>query len=126
MQESVILANKADLGVHPSWHQHQAMMVSCSTGDGFDALEARIREIAQVQEFDAGASMIAINARHQDCLQRAREALGSAIALLDARADLAIISIELREAMDALGEIAGRIDTEDLLGVIFSRFCIGK
>ena len=125
-QERIILANKADLGVHPSWLEHQAIQISCSTGDGFDTLEARIRDIAQMQEFDAGASMIAINARHQDCLERARQALGSAMALLEAQADLTLTSIELREAMDALGEIAGKIDTEDLLGVIFSRFCIGK
>jgi tRNA modification GTPase len=40
--------------------------------------------------------------------------------------DPALAAIELREALDALGEIPGRVDTEDLLGVIFSRFCIGK
>jgi tRNA modification GTPase len=126
MQDRIILANKADLGVHPSWRELQAVVLSCSSGDGFDALELRIREIAQIQEFDAGASIIAINARHQHCLERAREALDSAIALLKAQTDLALTSIELREAMDALGEIAGKIDAEDLLGVIFSRFCIGK
>jgi tRNA modification GTPase len=126
MQERIILANKADLGAHPSWHEQRAVMLSCSSGEGFGELEARIRDIAQLQEFDAGASMIAINARHQHCLERAREALGAAIALLEAQADLTLTSIELREAMEALGEIAGKLDTEDLLGVIFSRFCIGK
>jgi tRNA modification GTPase len=68
----------------------------------------------------------AVNARHQSCLQRAAAALENACAQLRAGAAPEFTALDLREAMEAFGEIAGRTDTEDLLGVIFSRFCIGK
>ncbi len=126
-QQQIFLLNKVDLGIHPSWQKHaEVIRFSCLTDEGFSEVEAAIRQIAQTHAFDSGASIIAINARHQDCLQRAHAALDHAIAMLEENADLALVSIELREAMEALGEIAGKIDTEDLLGVIFSRFCIGK
>jgi tRNA modification GTPase len=70
---------------------------------------------------------VAINARHQASLRNARTALLAALDLLgDASADTELAAIDLRDALDALGEIPGRVDTEDLLGVIFSSFCIGK
>ena len=68
----------------------------------------------------------AVNARHQACLERAAAALSAAVTQLDAVAAPEFVALDLREALEALGEVAGRADTEDLLGVIFSRFCIGK
>ena len=70
---------------------------------------------------------MAINARHQASLQRAKASLQVALALLENPANpIELAAIDLREALDALGEIPGKVDTEDLLGVVFSRFCIGK
>ena len=62
----------------------------------------------------------------QACLKRAQAALDSAQATLQEGMGAEFVSIELRDAMEAIGEIAGRIDTEELLGEIFSSFCIGK
>ena len=73
-----------------------------------------------------GGHAIAINARHQACLKRSQCALQRASKILESGEGAEFISIELRDAMESVGEIAGRIDTEDLLGEIFSSFCIGK
>lgn len=118
--------NKADLGEHPSWSGVKAVRISCETGQGFDVLSAAIRDALHFGEADWGDHAVAINARHQASLQTARAGLQAALTLLGSGADAELAAIDLREALDALGEIPGRVDTEDLLGVIFSSFCIGK
>jgi tRNA modification GTPase len=123
----LLVLNKCDLGEHPSWSGVPAVRLSCASGAGFDILSKTIRESLHFGDVDWGEHAIAINARHQASLAAARTALAAALALLeDAACDPELAAIDLREALDALGEIPGRVDTEDLLGVIFSRFCIGK
>ena len=119
--------NKTDLGEHPSWAGIEAVRLSCNSGEGFDLLSNAIRDALHFSEADWGEHAVAINARHQASLQLARTALLAALELLDDLSnDTELAAIDLREALDALGEIPGRVDTEDLLGVIFSSFCIGK
>ncbi len=123
----LLVLNKFDLGEHPSWAGTPALRLSCSSGEGFDALALAIRDLLHFGEVDWGDHAVAINARHQASLLAARGALLEALLLLDdPAADPELAAIDLRGALDALGEIPGRVDTEDLLGVIFSRFCIGK
>ena len=121
------LLNKTDLGEHPSWAGVAGVRLSCTRGEGFEALSDAIRDALHFSEADWGEHTIAINARHQASLQKARAALLAALELLnDSARDPELAAIDLREALDALGEIPGKVDTEDLLGVIFSSFCIGK
>lgn len=123
----LLVLNKTDLGEHPSWKGTDAVRLSCGTGDGFDHLSETIRDSLHFGEVDWGEHAVAINARHQQSLMLARAALLAALELLDdPSSDSELAAIDLREALDALGEIPGRVDTEDLLGVIFSSFCIGK
>ena len=123
----LLVLNKSDLGEHPSWAGVDAVRLSCTCGEGFDVLSNKIRDALHFGEVDWGEHAVAINARHQASLMLARRALLAALCLLDEpSADPELAAIDLRDALDALGEIPGRVDTEDLLGVIFSRFCIGK
>jgi tRNA modification GTPase len=123
----LLILNKSDLGEHPSWQATRAVRLSCTSGAGLDGLSAAIRDALHFGHVDWGEHAVAINTRHQHSLERARTALTAALALLHApAADPELSAIDLRDALDALGEIPGRVDTEDLLGVIFSRFCIGK
>ena len=75
---------------------------------------------------DAAGDLVAINARHRDCLARAHDALLRAAALLQAGDAPEFAAVELREAVDRIGAVAGRVDVEEILDGIFSRFCIGK
>ncbi|MES2921623.1 MAG: tRNA uridine-5-carboxymethylaminomethyl(34) synthesis GTPase MnmE [Verrucomicrobiota bacterium] len=123
----LLVLNKADLGEHPSWAGIAAVRLSCTRGDGFDELSEAIRGSLHFGDADWGEHAVAINARHQASLQLARTSLLAALDLLDdLSTDPELAAIDLREALDALGEIPGKVDTEDLLGVIFSSFCIGK
>jgi tRNA modification GTPase len=122
----LLVLNKTDLGEHPSWGGVDAVRLSCASGDGFDQLATTICHCLHFSEADWGEHAVAINTRHQISLQVARSGLSTALVLLDDRSDPELAAIDLREALDALGEIPGKVDTEDLLGVIFSSFCIGK
>jgi tRNA modification GTPase len=70
--------------------------------------------------------MVAINARHADALDRAKAALADALAKLAAGGPTELLASDLRESLAALGEIAGRIDNEQMLDRLFASFCIGK
>jgi len=100
------------------------LRISARTGEGLDALHARLRTLAQ-GEGEAGEGAFTARARHVDALRQAQAELEMARAQLDDEAlDLAAES--LRHAHDALGEITGHVRADDLLGHIFSSFCIGK
>jgi tRNA modification GTPase len=123
----LLVLNKSDLGEHASWKGVDATRISCLGGNGFDDLSEKIRTALHFTEVDFGEHAVAINARHQASLTIARTHLTAALELLtEETSDPELAAIDLREALDALGEIPGKVDTEDLLGVIFSQFCIGK
>ncbi len=67
-----------------------------------------------------------INSRHQHALNRARAATLRTADALRADASLELVALDLRIAVNAIGEIVGKTTTEDLLDTIFSQFCIGK
>jgi tRNA modification GTPase len=71
-------------------------------------------------------SLAAINARHKALLETARTGLAAAAELVRENRPPELAAVELRTALDALGQIVGATDTEDILGEIFGRFCIGK
>ncbi|NBQ89553.1 MAG: tRNA uridine-5-carboxymethylaminomethyl(34) synthesis GTPase MnmE, partial [Betaproteobacteria bacterium] len=118
--------NKQDLqpaGSAPHSPAAGLVPVSALTGDGIAALEAALLDIAGGQEI-TDAPFIA-RARHVDALTRARNEAAQAAG--EYRADAYELACEaLRQASRALEEMTGVYTSEDLLGDIFSRFCIGK
>jgi tRNA modification GTPase len=102
-----------------------ALTLSARTGQGLDGLRHAL--LAQAGWQAAPEGLFIARRRHVHALQRAREHLLRAQAHAAQRdAALALLAEELRLAHRALGEITGQFSTEDLLGVIFGSFCIGK
>lgn len=121
------ILNKSDLPEHPSWQSHQAIRISCRDGMGMEDLHKAIMDALHLNRSQISNASIAINARHEKSLKRAEAALDKALTLLQEHSwNPELASIDLRDSLDALGEIPGKLDTEDLLGEIFSQFCIGK
>jgi tRNA modification GTPase len=125
----MVVLNKIDLVAdrHPLSSVSASACISCQTGEGIDSLITSI--LAKVTGRSEGESLpdgAAINARHQECLKRAAAALQAAIALLAAGEPPELVAVELRSALGAVGEIVGDAGTEEILGKIFSSFCIGK
>ena len=100
-------------------------MVSAKTGEGLDELRKQLLEIAGYQAAPEGVFIA--RERHLHALRRVDAHLMEASALLARQAQaLDLLAEELRLAQNALNEITGEFSADDLLGVIFSRFCIGK
>ncbi len=100
--------------------------VSALTGEGIDLLARRLAGLVLSGGVDRSASTPTANARQQDALRRAREALAAAVVHLEEGSGLELAAFEMRSALGALGEIVGDVTTEDLLDRIFAQFCIGK
>ncbi len=105
----------------------QNFYISAKTKDGSEALiAALIEEIKRGIGGNEDGSNIVTNERQRSCLNRAHEALTQCQKIIDEKLPLEIISADLRRALSALEEIIGKTHTEDILGRIFSKFCIGK
>ena len=100
-------------------------MISAKTGDGIDGLKKKILEIAGWGGSQEGA--IIARRRHLDCLDRTAEHIDKSQQFAaDGNISLDLFAEELRLAQDQLGQITGKLLPDDLLGKIFSQFCIGK
>ena len=114
----------AGLPVDPPQPENDVVRVSARTGAGLDTLHARLRALA-AGDGDGTEGAFSARARQVDALRRAAQELAAARQQLDG--DMLELTAEsLRAGHDALGEITGRLAPDDLLGHIFSSFCIGK
>lgn len=115
--------NKIDLATEEA--PKDAICISAKTGEGVETLVSHLKTIAGESESEEGDFLA--RARHLDCLARVCEHLhvlaGNAVGRT---VGLDIAAEELRLAGNALGEIVGETTPDNLLGMIFSKFCIGK
>ncbi len=103
----------------------EVLYISAKTGIGIDALQQKILEVVGWGSSQEG--VLTARSRHLDCLDRASEHLMNSEKLAeDGNISLDLFAEELRLAQDQLGQITGKLLPDDLLGKIFSQFCIGK
>lgn len=119
-----VVLNKIDLCDEFTRGGEPALRLSAKTGEGLDALRQHIRELAGYEDLGAGA--FTARKRHLEALaQAAAHFAAGQKALQESRAG-ELLAEELRLAQADLGEITGAVSSDDLLGRIFSEFCIGK
>ena len=116
--------SKADLCPQPAEGWHEAIELSALTGQGLEELKDAISR--PDSDAIASDSVLVSNQRHYDALRRAAEDLQHVQDGLSNGAPTDLIAEDLRSGTSALGEIFGEILPDDILGAVFSRFCIGK
>ena len=122
----LLIQNKADLTTAPHLNPEEVLQVSALTGTGISELKEKLVKLV-LGDFSIQDETIVSNARHHAALQLTAAALDRAQAGLDGQTTADFIAMDIREAMRQLGQITGQIDVDtDILGTIFSKFCIGK
>ncbi|HEV7298679.1 MAG TPA: GTPase [Tepidisphaeraceae bacterium] len=128
-QPMLALSRSADLVVYTKADQvgvtppGEGLAISVIAHRGLDELRERLDAIC----FDTNErAAITLNARHAHHLRDAIASLQRALTANEAAAGGEVIAVELRDALDALGAIVGSVSPDEVLGQVFSRFCIGK
>ena len=120
-----VVLNKADLSGLPAGQREDgAFVISAASGDGLEALRRHLKDAAGYQ--GEGQSRFSARRRHITALEQALAALDSGERQLHGHAAGELLAEDLRAAQKALEEITGTFTADDLLGRIFSSFCIGK
>lgn len=121
----VFAANKADLRGNVALGA-DVVRLSALVGDGLSALRARM--VAEVQAFGEGGTgdVLISNVRHVEALRQAAGSLEDAESGLQMGLTQELVALDIRHAVHFLGEITGEITTDEVLGNIFGKFCIGK
>jgi tRNA modification GTPase len=118
------IMNKIDL--KDSDEKNTDIKLSALRGDGIGQLMEVMNEKALGTQNYSEKTAIVSNVRHYNALKRARESLEKSIESVDNKLSGEFISVDLRTAENSLGEIIGKVTTDDILNNIFEKFCIGK
>jgi len=121
-----LIKNKIDLlGVKPSYQIHPAIIeLSASTGDGVELLKDHLKQSVGFDASESGNFMA--RRRHIDALKRAEKHINQGFYQLNKFSAGELLAEELKLAQDCLNEITGEFSSDDLLGKVFTSFCIGK
>lgn len=132
-QKRLVVVNKTDLpgrldpsALPPTASGCAVAHISATTGEGLDDLRDQIRALLLRPDFETRETVLVTHLRHQTALQRAQDAVTATLASVEAKQAAELIAMDLRAAIDALGEITGAVSTDDILDRIFKEFCIGK
>lgn len=132
--KAVIALNKADIHCKTKEEDLTAYIprsritrTSAKLGTGIEELKDKIREtLVQIKNLSEGNEIILSEHRHKLALERCTLSLKSFLQAILTGESPEFLALDLRLALDSLGEITGEVTTEDILGRIFSKFCIGK
>ncbi len=130
----IVGANKTDLaGDAPEKLQMLRQETGCevcglsaANGEGLDGLLHAMASIVERLDKIHDASVLVTSLRHYEALRNASDSLDNALQLIKGGEGTELIAFELRSALDYVGEITGKVVNEEILNLIFERFCIGK
>jgi tRNA modification GTPase len=124
-EKLLVVGNKADLAASNLKNELTDIYISAREKEGIAELKKAFVEKV-IDKTLASQNTIVANIRHYEALKNAYHSLDKVLEGIDTRITTDLIAFELRQALDSLGEISGEVTNDEILGNIFSKFCIGK
>ena len=129
-KKTIVLLNKIDLERKidlSNYNLENILEISAKDNIGIDEMEEKIYSyIVEEDVENTSEKLIITNIRHKTALEKTKEAVNNIFETIDNGMPMDLISVDLKEALDALSEITGEISSEDILDHVFGNFCVGK
>jgi tRNA modification GTPase len=130
----IVAANKMDLATGSEERLQklraatgcEVCALSAAKGEGLESLKRLMSTMVEGLDKLHEASVLVTSLRHYEALRNASDALANAQELITRQAETELIAFELRSALDYVGEITGKVVSEEIVNLIFEQFCIGK
>lgn len=125
----IMLINKIDAGnkiSKESFEGGNVVEISIKNGIGLNVLEDKIEEIFNIAKLETEDNLMITNSRHQSLILNAKNGIKNALNSVNMGIPLDMISIDIQEAIQRLGEITGEAVSEEVINGIFAKFCLGK
>ncbi len=121
-----VVVNKIDkVSALPALDEMEVVALSAKTGANLDTLREWLSGAVDTSTLEAGSAVVS-GARHYEALVHSREAIGRVLEGLSSGGSADLLAEDLREVLHHIGTITGAVSSDDILGAIFSKFCIGK
>ena len=125
----LIVANKIDIGdsklVESNFSDFSLCCISAKDGTNIDELKKYISSCVDLNELNTSSSIVT-NSRHYDLLCKTSIEIENVLKGIDNKISGDLLAIDIRQALQHLGELTGEVTNDEVLGNIFSKFCIGK
>ena len=129
-QNTLVIENKIDLPCPPDFPallpECPRVQLSLKTLEGLDRLRTKLIATLESEKIVPNEDALIINARHATALRKARAHIESAVSMLLGAESAELAVSELRVALEAFGDVVGKVDNEQMLDKLFASFCIGK
>ncbi len=121
----LLVGNKEDVSQSPELTKGLSLTISAKEHSHLEELKEKLLELSNVESLSS-PNTIVTSSRHYEGLKLTSNALDKVLEGIDKQITNDFLALEIREALNHLGELTGEITTDDLLENIFSKFCIGK
>ena len=132
-KNTVLLLNKTDIEIAGAADEYKKLLpdakvvqTAAKTGEGIEKLKALISDMFEMGGIETGSDAVLVNVRHIEAVARAKKSVQHAYDSFTSGMPLDFISIDMSEAVEALGEITGMTVSEEVVDRIFKEFCVGK
>lgn len=125
-KKRIIIGNKSDLPVLNEYIKKVDIVISSESDEDIKKLENAIKDICEINEINNIDATYIGNARQLSKIKESLKAIKDALLCIDAGYPIDIVNVDITKAWNSLGEIIGKVSSDDLLDTLFSNFCLGK